>query len=568
MTCRAEGSAVRISARRVAVLAGLFVAVLAAGLGRAWLGSRGFAVQDSQQLAALKRQLAEHPDDEGLKERIRRADLAVRSRHAEQLRFMQTGALLLVAGLGVLVASLRVAGLAREAEPSVPRTDRSGKHVGTFATGAVAALVCGVSLTVLFGMGVQEETGAVEQAGPSLDLRWGRFRGPGGLGRYAGEVRLPRNEANVLWRARLSVPGKGSPVAWGDSVYVSAADGRRRAVYAFDARSGQSLWTAECPALPGRDDTDLRVLPDTGYAAATCCTDGQRVFAIFANGDLVAVDAASGQIAWAKAMGIPANQYGLAASLVMAEGKLIVPFDQMFAESTDSEEQRHSRSKLAALDPATGEVLWEVARDVPDSWTTPLVTELGGREQIVTSANPWVIAYGPDGAELWRARCMAGDVAPSPVQAGAKVCVTNTGVGLFAIDPSGAGDVTESGIVWRKTESPWPDIISPAGSQRYVVTLTTEGFARCFDVADGREVWRRELEGRYYASPTVVGEGLDELLLLSEAGRFMKVRLGERFEELSTWSLGEDCYGSPAFGRGRLFVRGRYHLYCLDVGGE
>lgn len=563
-----DRQAMRTAGRRVAIVAGLFVAVVSAGLAKQWFATRGFEVQDSKKLAAMKRQLAELPDDSGLKERIRRTDLAIRQRHAERLRFLRFGGVLLVCGLVVLVASLRVGGMVRDGEPTIPSGTERPSSRTTAATLAVAGLIFGVTLAVLGWPTQRETTGGAESVGLSLNLRWGRFRGPGGLGRYAEPVTLPTDhEEGIVWRTRVPLPGKGSAVAWGNAVYVCGADNRRRAIYAFDAINGQSLWTADAPALPGRDDTDLRVLPDTGYAAATCCTDGQRVYSIFANGDLVAVDAASGEILWAKALGIPANQYGLAASLAMAGGKLLVPFDQTFLESSESESNGLSQSKLMALDPSTGEVVWERRRDVPDSWTTPLVTGFAGREQIITAASPWVIAYGLGGAELWRVRCLSGDVAPSPVPAGGRVCVTNTGVGLFAINPTGSGDVTETAIAWKQLQGPWPDIISPAGTERYVLTLTTEGLLRCFDATDGREVWRRELEGRYYASPTVVGSQQDELLLLSESGRFVKLRLGERYDRAGEWSLGEDCYASPAFGAGRMFVRARYHLYCVGVGG-
>ena len=56
-------------------------------------------------------------------------------------------------------------------------------------------------------------------------------------------------------------------------------------------------------------------------------TDGRRVYAIFANGDLVAVDF-DGQQVWLKNLGQPKNPYGHASSLAMYQSLLLVLFDQ------------------------------------------------------------------------------------------------------------------------------------------------------------------------------------------------------------------------------------------------
>ena len=59
---------------------------------------------------------------------------------------------------------------------------------------------------------------------------------------------------------------------------------------------------------------------------------------------------------------------------------------------------------------------WEQKRDVPASWSTPIVVEFEGQPRIITCAEPWLIAYAPeDGKEIWRAECLSGEVGPSPI---------------------------------------------------------------------------------------------------------------------------------------------------------
>jgi len=96
-------------------------------------------------------------------------------------------------------------------------------------------------------------------------------------------------------------------------VFLSGADEKRREVYCFEAKSGKLLWQKAVPATP-QSNVKMSRPPDAGYAAPTVATDGRRVFAIFANGDLAAFDF-SGKPAWSKSLGIPDNGYGHASSL-------------------------------------------------------------------------------------------------------------------------------------------------------------------------------------------------------------------------------------------------------------
>ena len=169
-------------------------------------------------------------------------------------------------------------------------------------------------------------------------------------------------------------------------------------------------------------------------------TDGRYVAAIFANGDLAAY-ALDGTLAWSKGLGIPENMYGHAASLAIYKDRLLVPFDQ-------GEVEEH-RSKLRALDIATGQTVWEQKRDVRMSWSTPIVVRVAGRDQVVTSAAPSIIAYDPaEGKELWRvtdAPFESTDAAPLPVAAGNFVVVVgNDSTPIYAIRADGNGDVRQA----------------------------------------------------------------------------------------------------------------------------
>ena len=59
----------------------------------------------------------------------------------------------------------------------------------------------------------------------SAQENWTRFRGPDATGVVADDPRLPDTwdkETNVLWKAKIRGWGWGSPIVWGDNVFVSA----------------------------------------------------------------------------------------------------------------------------------------------------------------------------------------------------------------------------------------------------------------------------------------------------------------------------------------------------------
>ncbi|MFG0289511.1 MAG: PQQ-binding-like beta-propeller repeat protein, partial [Rhodopirellula sp. JB044] len=164
---------------------------------------------------------------------------------------------------------------------------------------------------------------------PTLDERlknWTRFRGTDGSG-VGLNASIPEawdveSGEGVLWKSPIELPGSNSPIVWEDRVFLSGATAEERAVYCFDTRTGDLVWQTEVPLpAPELDDgepVEMEVNDDTGFAAPTMTTDGVRVYAMFAHGDVVAMSF-DGEIAWRREFGFPNNPYGHASSLV-AEG--------------------------------------------------------------------------------------------------------------------------------------------------------------------------------------------------------------------------------------------------------
>jgi outer membrane protein assembly factor BamB len=401
-------------------------------------------------------------------------------------------------------------------------------------------------------------TTAPQRGGPTaaqIAAQWPRFRGPGGLA-VARQGNFPTtwdgaSGGNILWRTPVALPGKNSAVVWAERLFCTGADKFSRQVYCLDIATGQMLWQRNVEIADSADAEPPRVTEDTGFAAPTGVTDGVRFYAIFANGDLVAFDFAGRQV-WARSLGVPANHYGHASSLVMYEHLLIVQFDQGDAFNPSA--------VLLAFDAATGRQVWKVDRPVGASWSSPIVITTGGKSQLITVADPFVIAYDPaTGAELWRCEQMSGEIGPAPIFAGGLVLAAAPYDQLVAIRPDGTGDVTKTHVAWSVFDDV-PDITSPLSDGRNLYMLSTGGMLTCVNLDDGALRWRHDLESTFYASPVLAGK---KIYLTDTEGVTLVVSAGDRFKQLGRGHLGEPVASSPALLDGRIYVRTDEHVYCI-----
>jgi outer membrane protein assembly factor BamB len=387
---------------------------------------------------------------------------------------------------------------------------------------------------------------------------WPRFRGPDGSG-ISPYTNIPDDwdgpsGKNILWKSPIPLGGNSSPIIAAGRIFFTGADENKRQVFCYDAASGKLLWTRDVPSTP-ESRKPVKVDDPPGFAACTMATDGRYAAAIFANGDLAAYNL-DGKLAWSKSLGIPENGYGYAASLAIYKGLLLVPFDQGNAKD--------AKSKLLALDIATGRPVWEQTRPVGASWSTPVVIHTAKGDQVVTTSYPWFIAYNPaDGKELWRVKCPnRGDVAPSPVAAGdIVIALVNDGGPITAIRPDGSGDVSTSKVLWKGEDNP-PDICSPVATEDLVFVLTSEGLITCYDAHKGDKLWEHDLKDfTCKSSPSMVNH---ELYVFGEKGKcWILAPTREGAKQVRQVDLGEECVTCAAFKDGRMYVRGKKDLICI-----
>jgi outer membrane protein assembly factor BamB len=519
------------------------------------------------RLENMKIELRENPDNKQLLSEIRDLDLQFRQNRIRRLDRSRKGGYLLFGGVVILLISLRYADTFRKKLPA-PRVLSNGtdEHLrqATQARWSVAAGVAILGLgALLFAMSAHIDFGEIGEASasyPSMEQisgNWPSFRGPDGSG-VSVYTNIPadwngKTGQGILWKTKVPLPGNNSPVIWKDRVFLSGGDPNELQVFCFNAASGALLWKGDVPRITLKSDEEpFEVMEDTGFASPTVVTDGRRVYAIFATGDIGCFDF-NGKNIWNKSLGIPDSSYGYASSLAIYRNLVLIQYDQGGIED--------EKSRLIALDGFTGQTVWETKRPVPNSWSSPIVTKIGDQFQLLTCGDPWVISYDPsNGTELWRVECLAGDIAPSPIYSNGLVFAIESYTMLVAIRPDGRGDVTKTHIAWSVDEGT-PDICSPVSNGELIYLLTTEGLLLCYKVADGKKLWEQDLRDDFLASPSLVG---DNLYLLSIKGVMYIIKAGPEYKELTKCELGEECHASPAFADGRIYIRGRENLYCIE----
>jgi len=371
------------------------------------------------------------------------------------------------------------------------------------------------------------------------------FRGPFGNGVFYQKGTPVSWDAvsgkNVIWKTPVPLKGYNSPVIWGTKLFLSGADNHSREVYCFDRITGKILWKQPVDKIKGSPETAPKVTEDTGYSAPSLTTDGNRVYAMFATGDIICFDMEGNRI-WARNLGVPDNHYGHASSLMMLKDKIFIQYDT------------NKSHKLIGIKAATGQTAWETLRKGKISWASPILAEINGKYQVVLSTDPMVAGYDSDsGKELWSLNCMMGEVGPSPAFGSGLIFAANEYAKLVAIDP------VKNVKVWDSDEY-LPEVASPVSANGFLFIATSYGVIACYDAKSGEKYWVKEEGTGFYSSPVIVD---NKLYTFNTAGKMRVFEVGKTEKILGEGNAAEKVTTTPAFKDGRMYLRTPKFIYCI-----
>ena len=419
---------------------------------------------------------------------------------------------------------------------------------------------------------------------------WPHWRGPSAAG-VTTETGLPSrwsNTENVVWKAKLRGLGVSSPIVWGDRVIVTSqagsgvsrsgprlvqnsdasAAGERALggaasnsiaagatnvnflVTAFDRVRGTQVWEFELPsegALPA-------VHEKHNMASPSPVTDGQRIYAWFGTGQIVALDL-SGKLVWKKHLG---NEYGPFNINWGHSSSPVVYKDALILQAYHT-----GATYLLSLDSATGNVRWKVNgnRGV-FSYSTPFVIETAGVAELVVNSSEGLSGHNlSTGERLWFITEANTFPVPMAFQHDG-IIYTSRGYrsGPFmAIRPGGKGDVANTHVIWRVATGA-PYISSLVYYDGLIYMMGDVGVATVTDAKTGERVWQERLGGVFSASP-VAADG--KIYLLSEDGETIVLSAGRTPSVISRNRLDARQLASPAISGGRLFIRSDDTLFAI-----
>jgi outer membrane protein assembly factor BamB len=379
---------------------------------------------------------------------------------------------------------------------------------------------------------------------PAFAADWPQFRGPASNG-LSTETDLPvkwSKSDGIAWRQELPGKGVSSPVVVGGVVYVTCSSGPRDDklhVMSFDLATGAVRWSR---TLAATGSTVCH--PTTCMAAPTPVATADAVYVLFATGDLAAFSR-DGEVQWYRSLvgDYPTvlNQVGMAASPILAGGKLIVPMDNV------------GESFLAALDPKTGKNLWKVNRPKDMNWVSPIVRTANGKTEILFQAAKELVAFDvATGERIWGFKQDSASIG-MPILDGDSIFVpgrTSVFASLGTAGPQPKWTTTKvstgnsSAIVYRGN----------------VYATSSSGLFSALDGETGNVLYQERTKGPFSAAP-VAADG--KIYLLNEAGTATVWKAGKEAELLATNDLGERTMGSMAIADGRIVIRSDKSIVCI-----
>ena len=398
------------------------------------------------------------------------------------------------------------------------------------------------------------------RAATSESLGWTGWRGPHRDGRVrALPTRLPE-QPQPLWSEPLAHAGLGGVAATdqfvviGDRNLPNTGDEFR----CYLASSGQLVWIVDYPA-DGQLDYD-----NTPRATPLIVEHelGTWVYLLGAFGHLKCVDLTTGFVLWEKNL---REEFGATNELIWgACSSPLVVDDKLIVNPGASD------ASIVALDPITGDTLWQTPGETA-GYGSLMIATLGGKRQIVghdrVSLGGWDIETGE---RLWTlVPPRKGDFnVPTPIEYDGKLLVTTEGNGTRLYKFDSGGRIDPEPIATNKQLV--PDMSTPVVVGDRLFCVCQKLF--CLDLQnDLKEIWSAEDSAFPDYAPIIAND--ERLLILGHGGELLLVdATADSFEVISRTFLFDDettreaeLYSHPALVGSTLYVRGENSLAGFDL---
>jgi outer membrane protein assembly factor BamB len=405
---------------------------------------------------------------------------------------------------------------------------------------------------------------------------WPQWRGPNrdDVSSEKGLLKSwPKEGPPLLWTSSNAGIGYSGPAIVGKRLFTMGARDQTEQLFALDTDTGKEIWSAPIGPIFTFKGNSWGDGP-----RGTPTVDGDHVFALGGQGELICAEAATGKVVWRKSL--PRDLGGVISPHGGGPEKIgwgysespLVDGDKLIC--TPGGDQ----GTLAALNKRTGQVLWRSQGFTdPATYASAVVTQVGGIRQYVQMTDRGAIgAAADDGRPLWRylRRPPYPDdtfVIPTPIVHDTYVYTsTSAGCDLAKLSPLGKG-FRAAKVYSVKTMKNQSGGVVLVGDHVYGYSDGRGWICHQFESGNTTTWYAKGKFGRgslTYADGHLYCYGEDEgTAVLIEAtpqgwkenGRFALPRQSQQHKPNGKF------WTHPVVANGRLYLRDQELLFCFDV---
>jgi len=384
---------------------------------------------------------------------------------------------------------------------------------------------------------------------------WPQYRGPNrdNISLEKGLLTTwPDNGPKVAWEKSGFGEGYSSVSLAGDTIFTMGTQGGQEMLFALDREGGHTKWSI----ATGRVFQDGQGNGPRG----TPTIDGDRVYALGANGDLVCAKVADGDVLWRLNIleTFQGNNivWGISESVLIDGDKLICTPGGRAAT-------------MVALDKMTGRPIWRaVVPGTPQTgYASPIAINVGNVRQYVTFVHTAVVSVrANDGTPLWGQQESTNGTAncSSPVYDNNMLFTASgygTGGALFRLASSGNQTQSQVAYTTKEMKNHHGGMVLLDG----FVYGFDEQILTCLDLRTGKPAWQNRSVGK---GSLTYADG--RLYLRSEGGPLALCAASPQgYEEFGRFDppnrAGRAAWAHPVVAGGKLYIRDQDSLTVFDV---
>lgn len=390
---------------------------------------------------------------------------------------------------------------------------------------------------------------------------WNQFRGPhaDGTSKATGLPVTWSEKENIVWKTAVHGRGWSSPVIWKDQVWMTTAtpDGKELSVICLDLNSGKIIHDKKIFDVEKPQYID----PSNSHASSTPVVEEGRVYVHFGAYGTACLDTKTAKVLWSHRDYKCNHWRGAGSSPIIYKNLLFLHFDG------------YDYQYVVALDKVTGKEVWKKDREIDyktrngdskKAYGTPRVIEYEGRVQLISPAAKATLSYNPMNGEVyWKFYYPQHSTANRPLFDGERIYI-GTGFGkahLYAVDPGGNGDVTESHVKWIQQKG-IPSKPSQLVIDGMLFMVDDKGIATCLDTKTGDEIWKERLSRSAFSASPIYADG--KIYMADKTGLTRVIKPGKKYEELAANKLDEGCISSLAVAGKSIILRTPSHVYRIE----